>query len=48
MLSACGPVQCDQLEVQFKPLEYKPAPAGRVVILCDGRELTSIVGRNVR
>lgn len=40
-------VQCGDLEVIVQPLSYKPAPAGRVVIRCDSRVLTTFVGQRV-
>ena len=43
---ACGPVQCGQVAIDIYPLPNHPKPAGKVVIKCDGRMLTEIVGRD--
>lgn len=37
LLSGCGPLVCTRLEIGILPHPVRPRPAGRVVVMCDGR-----------
>lgn len=47
LLTGCGPLVCQTLNVDVYPVAGKPKTAGRVVLKCDGQAVLEAVGSTV-
>lgn len=48
MLSGCGATQCGTLAIDIYNHPTKPAPAGKVVLTCNGKTIVEAVGDDVQ
>lgn len=48
LATACGPLNCQQFDIDIYAHPQKPAPAGKLVMKCDGRKVVEALADNVQ